>query len=182
MVPLLMTDLQRLLDSFVTQLTLLVESETMERARTAVTIAFGRRKPGRPPNVLSLMTARRARKKAPLQLCPVPGCKNPAAPVFGMVCAEHKNVAKAKIKKYRAARKAAKAQSSSKTSKVATRVKRKAAPLKPAKATKRTAPKKRAARPKATRRSRPRAAKKRTTSTAASSITATPTPPASATA
>jgi hypothetical protein len=34
----------------------------------------------------------------------VPGCKNPAAPVFGMVCAKHKDVAKAKIKKYRAAR------------------------------------------------------------------------------
>jgi hypothetical protein len=36
----------------------------------------------------------------------VPGCKNPAAPIFGMVCAKHKNVAKAKIKKFRAARKA----------------------------------------------------------------------------
>jgi hypothetical protein len=34
----------------------------------------------------------------------VPGCTNPAAPVFGMVCKEHKNVAKAKIKKYREAR------------------------------------------------------------------------------
>jgi hypothetical protein len=42
-----------------------------------------------------------ARKK---QLCPVPGCKNPAAPVFGMVCKAHKNVAKSKIKKYREAR------------------------------------------------------------------------------
>jgi hypothetical protein len=38
-----------------------------------------------------------ARKK---QLCPVPGCKNPAAPIFGMVCKDHKNVAKSKIKKY----------------------------------------------------------------------------------
>jgi len=36
----------------------------------------------------------------------VPGCKNPAAPVFGMVCKEHKNVAKAKIRKYREARRA----------------------------------------------------------------------------
>jgi hypothetical protein len=44
----------------------------------------------------------------PTQLCPVPGCKNPAAPVFGMVCAEHKDVAKAKIKKYREARRATK--------------------------------------------------------------------------
>jgi hypothetical protein len=34
----------------------------------------------------------------------VPGCTSPAAPVFGMVCKQHKNVAKAKIKKYREAR------------------------------------------------------------------------------
>jgi hypothetical protein len=32
------------------------------------------------------------------------GSKNPAAPVFGMVCKEHKNVATSKIKKYREAR------------------------------------------------------------------------------
>jgi hypothetical protein len=44
----------------------------------------------------------------PKQFCPVPGCKNSAAPVFGMVCADHKNVAKSKIKKYREARKAKK--------------------------------------------------------------------------
>jgi len=41
------------------------------------------------------------RKKPPKQICPVPGCKNVAAPIFGMVCKDHKNVAKAKIKKYR---------------------------------------------------------------------------------
>jgi hypothetical protein len=51
---------------------------------------------------------KKARKKPPKQFCPVPGCKNPAAPVFGMVCAKHKDVAKAKIKKYREARKAKK--------------------------------------------------------------------------
>ena len=44
----------------------------------------------------------------PRQFCPVPGCKNPAAPVFGMVCAKHKDVAKSKIKKYREARRAKK--------------------------------------------------------------------------
>jgi hypothetical protein len=38
----------------------------------------------------------------------VPGCKNPAAPVFGMVCAKHKDVAKSKIKKFREARRAKK--------------------------------------------------------------------------
>jgi hypothetical protein len=38
----------------------------------------------------------------------VPGCKNTAAPVFGMVCGKHKDMPKAKIKKYREARKAQK--------------------------------------------------------------------------
>ena len=56
------------------------------------------RGPGRPPG--------RPRKKPPIQYCPVPGCKNRAAPVFGMVCSEHKDVAKSLIKKYRAQRKA----------------------------------------------------------------------------
>jgi hypothetical protein len=38
----------------------------------------------------------------------VPYCRNAAAPVFGMVCAKHKDVPKATIKKYREARKAKK--------------------------------------------------------------------------
>jgi hypothetical protein len=50
----------------------------------------------------------KTRKKAPRQLCPVPGCKNAAAPVFGMVCADHKDISKVKIKKYREQRKAKK--------------------------------------------------------------------------
>jgi hypothetical protein len=58
---------------------------------------------GRPAAALQLL-AKRPRRKGPKQLCPVPGCKNPAAPVFGMACAKHKDVAKAKIKKYRTAR------------------------------------------------------------------------------
>lgn len=45
-----------------------------------------------------------SRKSAKPQLCPVPGCKNRAAPVFGMVCAKHKGVPKSKIKQYREAR------------------------------------------------------------------------------
>ena len=50
--------------------------------------------------------ARQPRKKRAKQLCPVPGCKNPAAPVFGMVCSKHKDIPKAKIKEYREARRA----------------------------------------------------------------------------
>jgi hypothetical protein len=51
----------------------------------------------------------RAMSPRPKQLCPVPGCKNPAAPIFGMVCAQHKDVPRAKIKEYREQRRQAKA-------------------------------------------------------------------------
>ena len=51
---------------------------------------------------------KKPRKKAPPQYCPVPGCKNKAAPIFGMVCSAHKDVPKAKIKEYREARRAKK--------------------------------------------------------------------------
>jgi len=54
------------------------------------------------------LVAKKPRKSPPKQFCPVPNCKGVAAPIFGMVCGEHKNVAKSKIAKYRKARKAAK--------------------------------------------------------------------------
>jgi hypothetical protein len=106
---------------FVEQLTNAIEVEALGRARDAVLAAVGgestatkgpgrpagvRRGPGRPPG--------RPRKKPPIQYCPVPGCKNRAAPVFGMVCSDHRNVSKAQIKKYRAQRKAEKAKSGKK--------------------------------------------------------------------
>ena len=107
-----------LVSDFVDQLTRAIEAEARGRAREAVLAAVGGgsggkrgpgrvaaseggRGPGRP--------AGRPRKKPPIQYCPVPGCKNRAAPVFGMVCGEHRKVPKALIKKYRAERKAEKA-------------------------------------------------------------------------
>lgn len=48
--------------------------------------------------------AKPPRRKGPIQLCPFPRCKNRAAPVYGMVCGDHKDVPKAKIAKYREAR------------------------------------------------------------------------------
>jgi len=45
--------------------------------------------------------AKSGRRKGPIQLCPVPGCKERAAPVFGMVCSKHKDLPKTKIKVYR---------------------------------------------------------------------------------
>jgi hypothetical protein len=99
------------IEFFTRQLVATVEAAVAQRIQAALASAFGipqKRGPGRPPKHLATTAPLTlasvpapARKK---QLCPVPGCKNPAAPVFGMVCKAHKNVAKSKIKKYREAR------------------------------------------------------------------------------
>jgi len=96
-----------LAENFVRQLVAATEAAAAQRIQAALASAFGvaqKRGPGRPK--LAAAAARPARTARPKQLCPVPGCTNPAAPVFGMVCAKHKDVPKAKIKKYRAERKA----------------------------------------------------------------------------
>jgi hypothetical protein len=71
-----------------------------------------KRGPGRPPKLLTAVSSaapvKKFRAPRPPQLCPVPGCKNVAAPAFGMVCSKHQKVSKAKIKKYREARRQAK--------------------------------------------------------------------------
>jgi hypothetical protein len=106
-------DLSQFVTNFTNQLVSLMEQTMAVRVQVAVNGALGapKRGPGRPPkNGFSLAAFTAAPKaKRPKQLCPVPGCKNPAAPVFGMVCAEHRSVPKAKIKEYRAKRRAAKA-------------------------------------------------------------------------
>jgi hypothetical protein len=92
-------DIRTLVSDFARSLQSLIENEVIDRARSAVAGALGGSGASR---------GLKARRKVPTQLCPVPGCKNKAAPVFGMVCAEHKDVAKAKIKKYREVRRAKK--------------------------------------------------------------------------
>ena len=106
-----MSDLESLVSRFTEQLATLIEAQVNERALASVQSAFpgrssGRR--GRPPKGLVLAGVSKKRRKGPIQLCPVPGCKNRAAPVFGMVCAKHKDLPKAKIKQYREARRAKK--------------------------------------------------------------------------
>jgi hypothetical protein len=103
-----MTNVRSLIEDFANRLTAVLDGQAMERARHAVESALGIRRPGRPAKISPLAIGKKARKKPPKQFCPVPGCKNAAAPVFGMVCAKHKEVAKTKIKKYREARKARK--------------------------------------------------------------------------
>lgn len=111
-------DIRSLVQNFVTTLVAAVEQSTTARIQAAlmngVNGAPVRRGPGRPPKnpllaaPVALEVVRAPSANRPKQLCPVPNCKNPAAPVFGMVCAKHKDVPKAKIKEYREARRKAK--------------------------------------------------------------------------
>jgi len=102
-----------IVETFAIQIAAAVEASMADRLQAAIASAFGappKRGLGRPAKQavagVAPVAARSAGKKArPKQLCPVPGCKNTAAPVFGMVCKDHKNVAKSKIKKYREERK-----------------------------------------------------------------------------
>ncbi len=109
------------IEEFTQRLHAILESQATERARAAVLNAFGVGAPkrrGRPPKAVTAIAplaaaatataTKKPRKKMPPQFCPVPGCKNKAAPIFGMVCSKHKDVAKSKIKKFREARKAKK--------------------------------------------------------------------------
>jgi hypothetical protein len=114
-----MSNIQSIVDDFANQLSAFIEAQVVARARATVAAALGaKRGPGRPPKLAKLAAlsaptvvvgnGKKARKKAPPQLCPVPGCKNRAAPIFGMVCSKHKDLPKAKIKQYREARRAKK--------------------------------------------------------------------------
>ena len=115
------SEIQDVVQDFVERLSSLIEEDAISRARDVVLSACGGRAPaglrlrgpGRPV-ALGGTNGRRKRRKGPIQLCPVPGCSNRAAPVFGMVCAKHKDLPKAEIKKYREARRAAKAKAKSK--------------------------------------------------------------------
>jgi len=96
------------IETFTAQLVATVEAAVAQRIQAALAGALGvpqKRGPGRPPKNLAvsapLAPAPAAKSARPKQLCPVPGCNNLAAPVFGMVCKDHKKVAKSKIKKYR---------------------------------------------------------------------------------
>lgn len=60
-----------------------------------------------PAMVATAAAKPKAKAKRHIQMCPVPRCKERAAPVFNMVCAKHKGLPKATIKKYREQRRAA---------------------------------------------------------------------------
>jgi hypothetical protein len=106
------TNIRSLVEGFVDQIVAAVEADSVRRVQQAVTTAFAgtgvdsASNRGRPARVVFAGVPVRRRPK---QLCPVPGCTGVAAPVFGMVCAKHRDMPKGKIKEYRAQRRAAKA-------------------------------------------------------------------------
>lgn len=95
---------QEIVQQFVDKLSSVIETEVVSRAREAALTALD----GRGSVAVRGGVVIRKRRKGPIQLCPVPGCSNRAAPVFGMVCSKHKDLPKAAIKKYRDARRAKK--------------------------------------------------------------------------
>jgi hypothetical protein len=110
-------DLKAVVEEFAGHIVSLLEAQATEKARAEILGAFGigaPRKPGRPPKTavavatVATPVAAKVRKKMPPQYCPVPYCRNTAAPIFGMVCSKHRDVPKAKIRKYREARRAKK--------------------------------------------------------------------------
>jgi hypothetical protein len=112
------SNIRSLVEGFVNQIVAAIEADSVRRVQQAVSAAFAggvapAARRGRPPRALVAGAPAAAAPSAPVrrrpkQFCPVPGCSGVAAPVFGMVCAKHKDMAKSKIKEYRAQRKAAK--------------------------------------------------------------------------
>jgi hypothetical protein len=109
-------DLKDVVEEFAGHIVSLLEAQATEKARAEILGAFGmgaRRKPGRPAKTAVAVTTvappvATKRRKLPPQYCPVPYCRNVAAPIFGMVCSQHKDVPKAQIKQYREERRAKK--------------------------------------------------------------------------
>jgi hypothetical protein len=145
------SQIRNIVGDFVGQLSALIEQNTITRARATIMSTFsedeapnltpnGKRR-GRPPGsgrraagaVLALagtMGRKRPRKKAPIQLCPVPGCTNRAAPVFGMVCSKHKDLPKMEIRRFREARRARLEKGNGKSAKGAAPTKARRKPIK----------------------------------------------------
>lgn len=108
-----METVQSMMYELVDKLTKVVEDATMERLETTLRAVFGDKPNGVAAPVrrpVATKAVKAARKKPPVQYCPVPKCHEVAAPVFKMLCRKHKGVSKKLARKYREARAARKAQ------------------------------------------------------------------------
>jgi hypothetical protein len=110
------SNIRSLVEGFVSQIVDAIEADNIRRVQDAVSVAFagelGGARGSRPTRAVASAAPAAATpgRSRPKQFCPVPGCSGVAAPVFGMVCAKHKDLPKAKIKEYRAERRATKAE------------------------------------------------------------------------
>jgi hypothetical protein len=106
------SNIRSLVEGFVSQIVDAIEADNIRLVQDAVSVAFAgdvsTARSGRPARATAPSAVTPGRRR-PKQFCPVPGCTGVAAPVFGMVCAKHKNLPKAKIKQYRTELHAAKA-------------------------------------------------------------------------
>lgn len=80
--------------------------ETAVRSKTLANLGLGPQLTKVKGKVQEVLGEIKKRRKGPKQLCPAPGCKTAAAPVFGMLCAKHKGTAKVTVAKWREARRA----------------------------------------------------------------------------
>lgn len=135
------TQIATLTDRFTTSVLSFVDSAVDTKVRDILTAALGGSKPAKTKKkslsmsevLMRLHNSDKAeakkmkrtgqygltRKKMPVQLCPVPGCKDNAAPIFGMLCTKHKNTTAKLVHKYREARKEMKAKEANKANKPA---------------------------------------------------------------
>ena len=106
------SNIRSLVEGFVSQIVDAIEADNIRRIQDAVSVAcagdIGAARLGHPARTAVSAAATPGRSR-PKQFCPVPGCTGVAAPVYGMVCAKHKDFSKAKINEYRAERRATKA-------------------------------------------------------------------------
>jgi hypothetical protein len=94
----LQSTISPVIEEFARQLSVAVERFTTDRIGAEVK---GARRPVK-PGLVARRNGRGASRRARI-LCYFPGCKNIAAPRFGMFCAaEHKKLPKAEKEKYRA--------------------------------------------------------------------------------
>ena len=93
-------DIQAIVEEF-TQNLLITIFENLQGGTSTPKKNGSHPSPTEPPPALAAEAPKKKRKRGPVQMCPVPGCKNRAAPVFNMVCSDHKSVSKKKIAAYR---------------------------------------------------------------------------------
>jgi len=107
------SDIKKLVLEFVERIVLIAQGEIITRVIDALADSlkqsmFVARLGSGTSVPRALRKESKVHKPRAKQICPVPRCKGLAAPIFGMVCSQHKDVPKSSIQKYREQRRAKK--------------------------------------------------------------------------